>query len=87
MIAEYKKVQELYVGQGSRTLYARIREHIRDYRQAAKDRVVPDPTYPYQKSFWMWEHMFLKHGAPREIDTMKDFKLKKVSNHRDPLNR
>ena len=87
MIPEDKMVQELYVGESSRTPYARTREHIRDYRQAAKDRVVPDPTDPSKKISWMWKHIFLKHEAPREIDPINDFKFKKVYNHRDPLNK
>ena len=35
----------------------------------------------------MWDHMVQKHGSPRDIDPIKDFRFEKVSSHRDPLNR
>ena len=31
--------------------------------------------------------MVPKHGSPRDIDPLKDFRFEKVSSHRDPLNR
>ena len=35
----------------------------------------------------MWEHMYLRHGAPREVNPETDFKFQKISSHRDPLSR
>ena len=87
LIPEENRVQQLYVGESSRTLYSRSKEHIRDYKQAAKDRVIPDQTDPSKKSSWMWEHMYLRHGAPREVNPETDFKFQKISSHRDPLSR
>ena len=87
MIPEEQRIKEVYIGESSRTLYTRTHEHIRDYKKAARDRVVPDPLDPDKKSSWMWDHMVLKHGSPREIDPIKDFKFEKVRSHRDPLNR
>ena len=86
-IPEEQRIQELYIGESSRTLYARTQEHIRDYKKAARDRIIPDPLDPDKKSSWMWDHMVQKHGSPRDIDPLKDFRFEKVSSHRDPLNR
>ena len=87
MIPDDMRTQELYIGESSRTLYVRTQEHIRGYKKAPKDRTVPDPLDISKKSSWMWDHMYLKHGAPHVIDPLKDFKSQKISSHRDPLNR
>ena len=49
-IPEEERIKELYIEESSRTLYARTQEHIRDYKKAARDRIIPDSMDPNKKS-------------------------------------
>ena len=84
------RVEYVYIGESSRTLYTRAKEHQSKYRKSAKDRAVPstNPEDNVQGSR-MWDHTYTNHGAPQleELSIEKDYRFEAVSGHRDPLNR
>ena len=73
---------QIYIGETSRTLMTRYRNHLRDYKKAPQTlNQEPD----LEGSSWMMDHSIQKHGGPGNYLT--DFSFKPVSEHRDPLTR
>ena len=71
-----------YIGETSRTGYTRLKEHLADYRSAARDRlpaqggVTLGETLRNVKS-WMWEHCRDNHGGVvGENNGINDFRMK-----------
>ena len=74
--------EQIYIGETSRTLQTRYRNHIRYYKKAP---LIPNQEPELQGSSWMMDHSIQKHGGPGSYLT--DYSFKPVSSHRDPLTR
>ena len=73
----------VYIGETSRTVFTRFHQHIRDYIKASKQN--PDTIIDEEHSSFMMDHSRLFHGGHQ--DFKKDFLIKGISTHRDPLTR
>ena len=86
------RVHSVYIGESSRTLYVRYKEHMKDYIKAARDGIIrteEEMEDEDTKSSWMWDHSTLCHGA-RGLQDVKpdlDYKFEVFRGHRDPLSR
>ena len=73
----------VYIGETSRTLYIRAKQHINDFIRA--DKVSLNGQ---ELSSWMWEHQRASHpNIDKEIDPIRDYSFNILSNHRDALTR
>ena len=70
-----------YIGETSRTMYTRGKEHIENYRSAAAARLPPLPVETQNKQkrnvkSWMWEHTRDHHNGVMGTDSgMTDYKF------------
>ena len=88
--------QFTYIGETSRTGYTRLREHLADYRSAARDRLPAQLQQaggdagenPRNVKSWMWEHVRDVHGgAVGENNGMNDYQMKVTGRFRKCLDR
>ena len=73
----------VYIGETSRTVYTRFHQHVKDYIRASKQ--APGSLLEEEHSSFMMDHARTFHGGHQ--DFKKDFHIKVISSHRDPLTR
>ena len=73
----------VYIGETSRTVYTRFHQHVKDYIKASKQ--TPGSLLDEEHSSFMMDHSRTFHGGHQ--DFKKDFLIKVISTHRDPLTR
>ena len=72
-----------YIGESSRTLYVRRKQHVSDYNFCSKRRTGVDD----KRTSFMWDHNVAAHGGDLNMDPMKDFQFSVISTYKDPLTR
>ena len=82
-------VEEVYLGETSRSLVSRIREHVSDYKAAMKKRKHPKETTAgeAESSSWMADHIWSKHGGVQGPSPEDDFQFLVVGSWSKPLHR
>ena len=80
-------VNQMYIGESSRTLTTQSSHHKVYYRKYATEerRVIKDEEDPL--SSFMWDHRIECHRGDNNIDVDLDYKFDLIGSHRDPLTR
>ena len=72
-----------YIGESSRTLYIRRKQHLADYKYCSKN----PPHENDKRSSFIWDHVVAKHGGDQALDPEKDIKFSVLSSFKDALTR
>ena len=82
-------VKRVYIGETSRTLFHRVKQHRRDHNKAVRSSSGNNSSPPDVDGVesWIAEHALLSHGGLNGLDPEADVKFTVIQGHKDSFSR